>query len=97
MDLAARPFPGKMGVDPVQRVPRSMKMRTPGACPPALLDGSVVMTMHYIVKGPMGKGRAIVDGEEVCELRPVRTRYHSLFSARRCTPSVATSGRWALL
>lgn len=30
--------------------------------------GRVVFTMHYVVKGPMGKTRVIVDGKEVREL-----------------------------
>jgi lysophospholipase L1-like esterase len=46
----------------------SWKSDRPGSAIEFEVEGSVVLTMHYVVKGPMGKARVRVDGEEVCEL-----------------------------
>ena len=44
------------------------KSEQPGSVIEFEVAGRVVFTMHYVVKGPMGKSRVIVDGKEVREL-----------------------------
>jgi len=46
----------------------SWRSDRPGSAIEFEVEGSVVLTMHYVVKGPMGKARVRVDGKEVCEL-----------------------------
>ena len=44
------------------------KSDKPGSVIEFEVDGRVVFSMHYVVKGPMGKARVSVDGKEVREL-----------------------------
>src|SRR5512143_1274694 len=65
--LAALPFRGRMGADPVQRTLRSMKTRSQSACPSALLALLVVV---------LGQPRAALHAETrvAADLTPAAVR-----------------------
>ena len=47
---------------------KAWKSNKPGSAIEFEVEGRIIFTMHYVVKGPMGKARVSVDGKEVREL-----------------------------
>ena len=47
---------------------KAWKSDQPGSVIEFAVAGRVLFTMHYVVKGPMGKARVLVDGKPVREL-----------------------------
>ena len=47
---------------------RAWKSNKPGSVVEFEVEGQVIFTMHYVVKGPMGTARVSVDGKKVREL-----------------------------